>query len=147
MIAALLLAAAMGPRTVSLQVCNDTTDTAFFAVAYEASGFSRRAEGWTQVAPGRCNVREHVTLGSGSWFSYYVFTRSGKNYRAGPHDFGELVCARPDDFALDKAAVTDRLGSNCPAGYDPLNFRKVDAADVKGSTYTVRIDPRGLSAR
>jgi hypothetical protein len=57
-----------------------------------------------------------------------------------------LICARPDDFSLDRAAAADRLGSSCPAGYDMLNFRKVDAADVKSGTYTVRLTEHGVIA-
>jgi uncharacterized membrane protein len=131
-------------RKIAFQLCNDTIDTAFFAVAYESAHLSRSAQGWTKVAPGHCNVRDDVELSSGGWFSYYVITDSGKNFRATSTQYGEQVCARPEDFSLDKAAATDRLGSDCPPGYDLLNFRKVDAADVKASTFTVRLNGHGL---
>lgn len=132
-------------RQIVFQLCNDTIDTAFFAVAYEAGRASRDAQGWTKVDPGQCNIKPNLALSPGGWFSYYVITQSGKNYRAGPNDFGEQICARPDDFSLQKAAASDRLGSGCPAGYDMLNFRKVDAADVRASTFTVRLKDTGLS--
>jgi uncharacterized membrane protein len=134
------------PHKIAFQVCNDTIVTAFFAVAYEGARASRTAQGWTKVTPGRCNVEENVALPRGGWFSYYIITQNGKNYHAGPNDFGELICARPEDFSLDRAAASDRLGSNCPAGYDMLNFRKVDAADVKSATYTVRLTEHGVIA-
>jgi hypothetical protein len=38
------------------------------------------------------------------------------------------------------------LGSSCPPGYDMLNFRKVDASDVKSATYTVRLTEHGVIA-
>jgi uncharacterized membrane protein len=132
-------------RKITFQLCNDTIVTAFFAVAFEGARFSRTAQGWTKVDPGRCNVRQNVALPNGGWFSFYVITESGTNYHAGPNDFGELICARPDDFRLDRAAATDRLNSGCPAGYDMLNFRKVDAADVKSGTYTVHVNEHGVT--
>ncbi len=132
-------------RKVAFQLCNDTVVTAFFAVAYEGAKFSRTAEGWTKVNPGRCNVHQNIALPAGGWFSYYVITQNGKNYHAGPNDFGEQVCARPDDFNLERAAASDRLGAPCPVGYDLLNFRKVDAADVKTGTYTIRLNEHGLT--
>jgi uncharacterized membrane protein len=134
------------PRKVAFQLCNDTIVTAFFAVAYEGARLSRTAQGWTKVDPGRCNVRQNIVLPAGGWFSYYVITENGKNYHAAPNDVGEQVCARPDDFTLERAAASDRLGSSCPPGYDLLNFRKVDAADVKSGTYTVRLNEHGVSA-
>jgi hypothetical protein len=75
-----------------------------------------------------------------------VITENGRNYHAGPNDFGEMICARPDDFTLERAAASDRLGSGCPPGYDPLNFRKVDARDVRSGTYTVRLNEHGLTS-
>jgi uncharacterized membrane protein len=148
-LAALLASAgshASAQHKIAFQLCNDTIVTAFFAVAYEGARASRTAQGWTKVNPGRCNVEQNVALPPGGWFSYYVITQNGKNYHAGPNDLGELICARPDDFSLDRAAAADRLGSSCPAGYDMLNFRKVDAADVKSGTYTVRLTEHGVIA-
>lgn len=136
----------LAPHKIAFQLCNDTIVTAFFAVAFEGARASRTAEGWTKVTPGSCNLQQNITLPSGGWFSFYVITQNGRNYHAGPNDFGELVCARPEDFSLDRAAASDRLGSSCPPGYDLLNFRKVDAVDVKSGTYTVRLTEHGVNA-
>ena len=141
---AFALAAALSSRNITFQVCNDTIDPAFFAVAYETPNRSRTAEGWTKVDPGRCGAQDNVRLPRDGWFSYYVFTQSGRNYRAGPGDLGESICARPDDFSLEKAAQTDRLDSGCPAGYDLLHFRRVDAADATRATYTIRLETHGV---
>jgi uncharacterized membrane protein len=147
-LAALLAAAGThnnAAHKIAFQLCNDTVTTAFFAVAYEGARFSRTAEGWTKVLPGRCNLRQNLSLPAAGWFSYYIITEDGKNYHPGPNE-GEQICARPEDFSLDRAGASDRLGTTCPAGYDLLNFRKVDASDVKSGTYTVHLNEHGVTA-
>ena len=134
-----------GPRTIAFQLCNDTIDTAFFAVAYEGAQASRTAQGWTRVTPGRCNERDHVPLPAFGWFSYYVITQSGKNFQAGVNQATELICARPDDFTLERAGATDHLGTACPTGYDLLRFRKVDATTARAATYTVHLNDHGIT--
>lgn len=132
-------------RSIAFQLCNDTIDTAFFAVAYEGARASRTAQGWTKVTPGRCNAYEHIPLPADGWFSYYVITQSGKNYHPAANAPAELICARPDDFTLERAAAADRLGSPCPPAYDMLKFRKVDETVAKSATYTVHLTDSGLS--
>lgn len=132
-------------RSIAFQLCNETIDTAFFAVAYEGAQASRTAQGWTKVFPGRCNERDRIPLSRDGWFSYYVITQNGRNYHAGANAAAELICARPDDFMLERAAAADRLGSPCPPAYDLLKFRKVDETLAKSATYTVHLTDRGLS--